>query len=93
MVYGHSKARGGLKSIDSRSQSLGAATNTNINLEVFKQQLKEQEDRIEAQKKQIQQRLVAYNDTLSLKKSLKKKIKPLMQDPSIVPFNIFHMIV
>ncbi len=44
------------------------------------------------QKRNIQQRLVAYDKQLSLKQTLKKKIKPFIKKPEEVPIQIFVLL-
>ena len=44
------------------------------------------------QKRNIQQRLVVYDKQLSLKETLKKKIKPFFKNPEQIPIKIFVVI-
>ena len=41
------------------------------------------------QKRNIQKRLVAYDEQLSLRQTLKKKIRPFFKSPEDVPMKIF----
>jgi hypothetical protein len=41
----------------------------------------------------VQQRLVAFDFEIELRKGLQKKIKPFLADPSLVPMSIFLKIV
>ena len=41
------------------------------------------------QKRNIQQRLVVYDQQLNLKQTLKKKIKPFTRHPELIPMKVF----
>ena len=47
---------------------------------------------LQEQKRNIQQRLVAYDKQLSLKQTLKKKIKPFIKNPEEAPIEIFVLL-
>ena len=47
----------------------------------------------EKQRRLIQKRLVKYDQELRLRKELKRKIKPAVQEPAEVPMAVYYNIV
>ena len=62
-------------------------------LQKFKNQVLEQESRLADQRRKIQQRLLAFDDKLQLKQTLKRKIRPLSLHASDIPMKVFLTII